>query len=207
MSTRRSTRRAPTAAAPSGASDAASVTYDNATSGLAADDVQDAIDELSNGTSTAGPILHFSLPFDHTDSAALAAGMTVVTPEVGDILLDAWIDVSTAFDGTTPQGEIGTFTLFTFGLFSGYGQGTVLLGQAASEDFGGIIAGGQPTLLAQTNANVLSQGDVTGVPARITAANPIKVVASQNGEQGGTAINSTAGAATAHVLLLRPSAA
>ena len=34
-------------------------------------------------------------------------GIAFYTPTVNDVLLDAWISVLTAFDGTTPLGDVG----------------------------------------------------------------------------------------------------
>ncbi len=82
-------------------------------------------------------------------TAGLAVGVTFYTPTVADILLDAWIEVDTAWDGTTPKGDIGfggfDNNIAGFGLFAyafGTGVGYVDMTQAASPGPGGGATAG-----------------------------------------------------------------
>lgn len=137
-------------------------------------------------------ILHETLEFDYTDAVALKAGMTLFTPEVGDILLDFWIDVVVQFDGTTPKAEFGTFVNTTQGILYQHGDVTDL-SLAAMEDAGdGVV-------IEYTNTYTWQNGGVI----RFTATNPLKLVATQTGATDGTQLDSTVGEATAHALILR----
>jgi hypothetical protein len=147
-------------------------------------------------------------PFTHA-TAGLAAGVAFYTPTIGDILLDGWIEVDTAFDGTTPKGDIGTFVGNTSGLF---GNDTLPIDLTKADNQGG----GTGVLLndnikqnalalagAVTNAGVPENYRVT--PAKFTAANPLKVVVSQDGTAGGVATGSTVGAAAVYIVIATPS--
>ena len=71
---------------------------------------------------TSGPdVLWLEFPFDHTVGPS---GITVTfdswTPQPGDMIIDAWIQVPTAFDGTTPRADFavtGTVTSGGNGVF------------------------------------------------------------------------------------------
>src|ERR1700674_2452447 len=80
-----------------------------------AENVQDA---LAAGAREPGAAIVRKFPFAFND-AGLAAGKTIYVPTVNDVLLDAWVQVDTAWDGATPRCDIGTFSGSTAGL---YGQ-------------------------------------------------------------------------------------
>ena len=57
--------------------------------------------------SPGAPIVRkFPFAFDTPD---ILTGAALYTPTVDDILIDAWIEIDTAWDGTTPFGDFGTF--------------------------------------------------------------------------------------------------
>src|SRR5512146_201439 len=81
---------------------------------------EDALDNITRlqGTltfldSTAQPVSSqtttrsFAFTFQ---TAGLAAGVAVYTPAIGDVIYDVGIAVTTAFDGTTPKLDIGSFS-------------------------------------------------------------------------------------------------
>ena len=56
-------------------------------------------------------------PFAH-NTPGILTGAALYTPTVNDVLLDAWIEIDTAWDGTTPQGDYGTFSPGPAGLIN-----------------------------------------------------------------------------------------
>lgn len=154
----------------------------------------------------------FPFAFDTPD---IENGVAFYTPTIGDILLDAWIEVDTAFDGTTPMADIGDFSNDS-GWFAGDNYPVDI---AVPDDFSAFDYGGS-TLLSQGVASpshasslslmqVQAPGSFTylqrGVPGKFAAANPIKVVVSQDGKKGGTAVGGTAGAGAVYLVVATPS--
>lgn len=127
------------------------------------------------------------------DSAGLAAGMVIETPDAGDLILDAWIDVDTAWDGTTPKADIGFFQSGAAGIFA-HGSAAVDLTQADATYDNLVTNAG--------NAAVLR--NVKAVPARVVVAAPLLLVVSQNGLLGGAAVGATHGHLTAYIRLATP---
>lgn len=48
--------------------------------------------------------IHYKFPIAF-DDAGLEDGVTVFTPAAGDVLIDAWPEITEAWDGSSPQGE------------------------------------------------------------------------------------------------------
>lgn len=154
-------------------------------------------------------VLRGPFAFDHTQAAALAAGVPLLTPAIGDVILDAWFEIDAAFDGTTPHADLGTFDGGNDGLF-GLISNTVDLtkADAAFAENAGLLRGAVhvPHSLSAsevTNA-VLGTQASTRWPLAVTVANPLLLVASQDGLKGGTALDSTVGAGKVFVLMATP---
>lgn len=134
-------------------------------------------------------------------------GVTIYTPAVDDELIDAWIEISTAFNGVTPNADIGTFSGKTAGVF-GSESAPVDATVADSEDGG---AGYRYQANSTPGGTKLSAIIVDGAnlyrvaPGRFTAGLPWKLVLSQDGTLGGLASASTAGAGTVYLLTVTPS--
>ncbi len=127
-------------------------------------------------------------------------GVPFYTPTINDILLNGWIEVTTAFNGTTPFPDIGTFVDTTGGLING----SFDLSAADDEHLGtglltGPAAGNKSSPLISLNSE-----DHRFVPLRVTAANPLKIVVSQDGLAGGTAVGGTTGAADIYIVTATP---
>ncbi len=139
------------------------------------------------------------------NTASINSGVTVYTPTVNDILIDAWIEVTTAFNGTTPLADIGSFSGTTSGLFDISG-GAVPLGTADTTATGG--AGISINTTALTFA--LSGQDGTSTKrtshSRFTATTPLKLVVSQDGLAGGTAVGGSTGAGKLYIVTATPRA-
>jgi len=158
----------------------------------------------------------FPFAFDTPD---LATGAVVYTPTVGDVLLDAWIEIDTAWDGTTPLGDFGPFADTNQGLLVEAGLSALKM-DAAESDGGyganGLLNGAQVRSLAMShtlrnipNTIVVSSDPALGVktgspaayngfsavPAKWRVANPIKVVVSRDGTTATTDATVTAASA------------
>lgn len=146
-------------------------------------------------------------PFTY-QTAGLATGVTLGTPAVGQVIYDIGICVTTAFNGTTPLLDVGTFNGGNVGLFgelaSSAIDGTKLY--SAVTDNAGLTAPNAAQWLQAAAGSHGAAGTAAynSTPLLVTAANPLLLVASQNGQKGGTAITSTAGAGTVYVILGQP---
>lgn len=154
-------------------------------------------DELPS--SPAGIPAHFVFPFNFetVTSAEWAADGVPVTgyePNVGDLILAAWFETDTLWNGTTPTADVGTFDGGNAGLFEEINSATVSLATADSgvTDNAGIDQIATPVIVGQA-----------GMPLRITsAANPLLVVVSETGAKNGTAQGSTAGSSVLHLIVV-----
>jgi hypothetical protein len=136
-------------------------------------------------------------PFAY-DLAGLAEGTDVLyTPTAGDLLLDAWITVTTAWDGTTPLADImaaaGGFLNFLGALYSGNWFDMTKVG-------GPLSANVLPSLLAQSG----TAGTIRAVPYKFAADDTIGVVVSQTGQPGGGDPGATHGAAVLYLVTATP---
>lgn len=150
------------------------------------------------------------------DTAGLAAGVAFYTPTIGDVLLDAWIEVDTAFDGTTPLADFGSFNGTTSGMYSNFWGGVVDLTSADHEVSPGVLSGNggahygvngnTPLALTSVIWNGASTSYDRLLPAPFTAADPLLLVVSQDGSKGGTEIDSTQGAGRIYIVTAAPTA-
>lgn len=153
-------------------------------------------------------------PFTFTyDTPNLNNGVEFYTPTVGDILIDAWIVVDEAFDGTTPKADIGTGVGATVGLFRLASDGNYVYLDFADQEAGGagLMGNGAHgysarSLLASGGYGSLYNGVNPVGPYTITAANPLLLWASQDGTKGGTAVGGTTGVARLFFVTASPAA-
>lgn len=162
---------------------------------------------FGSGTSGAVTVVR-AFPFAF-DTPGLVAGHTVYTPAVDDVLLDGWLEVTEAWDGTTPMCDFGTFVPGPLGLY-GYYQGPADLtltdhGLGENAGLNGRVDSSGSTYsdgsipLSNFLANV-----VRVVPARVSAANPIKVCVSTTGRTDGADPGATQGAAVLYLVTATP---
>lgn len=178
------------------------------------------------GGPSGGVLRHF--PFTY-QSPNIATGFAVYTPTVGDELLDAWIEVDTAWNGTTPQADIGFGIASHQGLFGttwgpvdlstgadttfdssflqniNSGNGPLSLANALRSAILGLHAtgGASPFPLSAVNGIVMD-GALRNVPGKFVAANPLKVWVTQNGQNNGAATGATQGAAVLYIVTATP---
>lgn len=175
----------------------------------------------STASAPAGSPVVRAFPFAF-DTPGLVTGHTVYTPTVGDLLLDAWIVVETAWDGTTPKADFGTFVDDTSGLLAVNGIGPTDMTLAMYEDNTGIANIGNTAQLSSSTQS-LTETDmlevsgsslvVIGNPfssqnsapvSKFTAANPVKVCVSTTGAVDGSSPGASAGAATLYLVTATP---
>lgn len=168
-----------------------------------------------SGGGGAGAATIRKFPFAH-DTAGLLTGAAVYTPTVGDILLDGWIEIDTAWDGTTPLCDFAAFiggdTIGLFGDITGpVDMSTVDISDGSQMPHGLLTGHGRSTgqspssLLIAMIAAIAPAGAVTRVlPAKFTSASPIKVVVSQDGTTIGADPGSTVGAAVLYLVTATP---
>lgn len=141
-------------------------------------------------------------------TASLSSGVTIYTPAVGDVIYDIGIGISTAFDGTTPKLDVGTFNGGNNGLFKTLAQnavdGTKVYADATSNAGLGVPNAALWLSTAIVQGNSASLSSLASNEIVVSAANPLLVVASQTGAKGGTAITSTHGIATIYVMTSTP---
>lgn len=148
------------------------------------------------------PIVRGPFSFAY-NTASLTSGVTVYTPTVNDILIDAWFEITTAFDGTTPKADIGSFSGTTAGLFAA-AAGAVDLSSVDSTTLGGDGISVNNTITVSSLLAASGYNNTRISPSRFTAATAIKLVVSQDGLSGGAAIGGTAGAGKLYLVTVTP---
>ena len=141
------------------------------------------------------PMAVRNFPFTY-QTTGLATGYTLFTPAVGDYIYDIGIVITTAFNGTTPKLDVGTFSSTT-GVFKQLAgnpvDGTKLYATVTSNT--GLQSSNSGLWLSTAIISVGTAGTaaIHDPQLYVSAASPILLVASQDGTKGGTAITSTAG--------------
>lgn len=148
------------------------------------------------------------------DDAGLNDGIVFYTPTVGDILLDAWIETTEAWDGTTPNADIGTLTYdaglynttsaYTIGNADNDGGNGGIVQQSGNENMSSLLSDNNPYWGGATVADV-RYNMFRVVPARFSEATPMKIVVSQDGLSGGAAVGGTTGAGAVYLVIATPS--
>ena len=138
--------------------------------------------------------------FDYT-TANLNTGVALYTPQSGEVLLDAWIQVTSVWDGTTPTADFGMLLTPNEGLLAVL---TTLSSSNRLQDmtvgavtqYGLTYDGGT----ANNLANASSWADVALVPSFFSSTDPFCVVVSTDGTVSGGATGSTTGSAVLFLL-------
>lgn len=140
-----------------------------------------------------------SFVFDFA-TADILTGAALYTPTVGDVLLDAWIEIDVAWDGTTPRGDIGLFAETTgfYAEMSSFVDMTL----ADASDATGVLDVGPATLAELTGQS--GPGARRVVPAVFTTVNPVMVCVSQTAAPDGADPGSTTGSAKLYLVTATP---
>jgi hypothetical protein len=163
------------------------------------------------GGSANSPITRaFSFAYDTAD---ITTGAALYTPTPGDILLDAWVEIDTAWDGTTPTGDVGFFGADTNGLYyyatHPYTE-LIDMSSADIEEGADYVYAGFFQQRALSSA-VISGGGVGDVPAyrrvvpgKFTTTDPIGIIVNQTGAVGGASSGSSVGAGVLYIITVTP---
>lgn len=184
----------------------------------------------SSGGGAPNAVKVRKFPFAY-NTPGILTGAALYTPTADDVLLDAWFQITTAWNGTTPLGDFGIFDVNHSGwLKTGSGLNPVDM-TVAYDDTGmfgplGLWIGGPSSLTAAeivnlmnnsllatgvsspfavgVTATALGQLDVALVPAQIAAATPFKICVSQSGATNGADPGATQGAAVLYLVTATP---
>ena len=181
----------------------------------------------SGGSGAAGSPVVRAFPFAF-DSAGIGNGHNLYTPTVGDILLNAWIEIDTAWDGTTPTADIEQWALAANGnggLFNGASNGaggidmtvpdgtdfadptSLLIGETPNHLLAAEALGNATLALAVSGAALTLANMDNGfryVPAKFQSASPVGVIVNQTGKKAGASSASTQGAAVLYLVTATP---
>jgi len=161
-----------------------------------------------NSADPANPIVNFNralITVTELDVAfnlaGLNAGVTILSPNPGDLVFDVWVELHTAFDGTTPKLDVGT-TRNPVGFFQSLGNGPLDLTAAVDNDelqtllISDYLRSGTGSSFSDLNA-------IAGrriVPAAwANNVSDFSVWVSQDGNGGSAAPGSTTGLARVYV--------
>lgn len=153
-----------------------------------------------------GSVQLLSFPFAF-DTPNLTAGAILYTPNTGDILYNAWIEVTTPWNGDTPQADIGLWNTlpdtpsgFVNGLISSSESQSLIdmtHGDGDPASNGMLMNFGQ---WGSLDANVAS-AHLRSLPAKFLTDTPVSVVVSQSGTSGGLDVGASQGAAILHLIV------
>jgi hypothetical protein len=180
-----------------------------------------------SGTSGQGTVVR-RFPFAF-DTPGLRTGAALYTPTVGDILLDAWVEITTPWNGTSPSGDWGTYTVGDRGQFLTSVGDSLDMTNAdfVTTDFSNLLIGTQSSDLAAlfteyvptgnqgdgtymvsgTNVNFVATPVRSGsrpLPGRFVNTNPLMFVVSQDGTNTGADPGSTQGTAALYLVTATP---
>jgi hypothetical protein len=146
----------------------------------------ETIDDLFAGIPT---VAEYTVSFNAAGLYTTGVGLFVPTAPM--LVTDVAIDIGTAWDGTTPLGDIGAFDALTSGWF-GFGGAAVDMTKAGAEH------GNARMLYANGNAP-LSRAATSAVPLFPDVGETVRFLISQTGLKGGAAPGSTKGICTIFV--------
>jgi hypothetical protein len=153
-----------------------------------------------------GKINLYSYAFTYA-TAGLATGVTLTTLTAGSIIYDVGIVITTAFDGTTPSLDVGTFDGGNVGLFAELAavvDGTKVYADVT--DNAGLASSNSQLWLSTAIGSAGAAGGAAfdDTALYVSADCSFLLVASQNGQKSGTAIDSTAGAGRVYIVAAAP---
>lgn len=205
-------------------SDVTSVVFTGATVSAGEGDGEADVDISGEGGSGTPMVRVFSFAYNTPD---LTTGADAYTPAEGEIILDLWIEIDIAWNGTTPSGDVSpTFADTAAGLIATTLGQPVAMEYADGADFGdGAIYGNSLSDMLSASTLDAAQGAMEAaggsspytlqgngsrgggtrlMPFKMTASQPIQVVVSQDGTAGGASPGSTQGAAKLYIISVVP---
>ncbi len=133
----------------------------------------------------------------------ILAGVPFYTPVIGDIILDGWLEITTAWDGTA-FGDFGPSLAVTYGVL-GFEVGTCNMGQA---DYGNpnslnLLLNDQ-TKTDAVIANANSDGGYRILPGKVLTTRPWRVWVTDSGQRDGGASGAATGTARVFLVMATP---
>lgn len=181
--------------------------------------------DFNSGGGGGGNVTVHKAPFAY-NLTGLSTGVAApfddsYVPAVGDLLLNAWIEIDTAWNGTTPKGDVGCDFTDGNGWFGNswdvldmtvvdVGGSSSWLGDAALIEQGGVTGSyaGNPSSLINSVLSSFFTGTTQPapryLPATFVAATAIQIVVSENGTLTGGSPGATQGAAILYVATATP---
>lgn len=136
-------------------------------------------------------------------SITVLAGIPFYTPTVGDIVLDGWIEVTTAWDGIS-NGDFGPPMAGTYGVL-GFEAGQALM---TLPDYGDpnslnlLVNDQAKTDVVIANAN--TDAGYRILPGKVLTTRPWRVWVTQSGQRDGAASGAAAGTARVYLVTATP---
>ncbi len=162
-----------------------------------------AIEASAGGGGAGAPVVR-AFPFAF-DTPNILTGAALYTPTIGDILLDAWIEIDTAWDGTTPLGDVGTFAGESSGFYGGTTSAVDMKSASRPDNIvTGVLSFRNGALAQEAQTGAAPTPLSAAVIGKLTSANPIKVCVSQDGTNTGADPGSTQGAAVLYLVTATP---
>lgn len=178
-------------------------------------------------------ILTFGMNYNNFGLGGLDTGVAIYQPNYGDLILDGWVDVINAWNGTTPSGDIGVFgsgvgwfktmdNNFAIDMtqhnvsITGFGADTrpaagTLRDASAMRGYlpDGIVAGSAPTDVPPLNLFIESGTPVQDWPSYFptgpyATTDPILFCVSRDGTTSGGDPGATQGDADIHLMVVSP---
>jgi hypothetical protein len=168
------------------------------------DVVRDVLEESDSGGGAGTPVVR-KFPFAY-NTPNILTGATLYVPTAGDLLLDAWFEIDTPWNGTTPFGDFGNFS-------NGNGTFNNLKGAVdmTKEDFvspnnAGWLGDSQSAVNPTSiSAQFIAIGpSFTRWQTKFLDATPIKVCVNQDGSPSGADPGSTQGTAILYLVTCTP---
>jgi hypothetical protein len=131
----------------------------------------------------------------------LNTGISFFIGTLSDILIDVWMEVLTAFNGTTPKADCG----FISGLFSNANYLRPLDVTGADVATVPGVQWGVRTTFKNTGLRSQSMFQLRDAPSRFTGAIGLQVWVSQTGTSGGAAVGGTTGSLQVFIATSTPS--
>ena len=157
------------------------------------------------GSTPGAAVVHkFAFAFN---TASLRTGVAAYTPKIGDVLLNAWIETTTAWDGTTPQADIGQYTA---GDNAGYfSAGNLPIDLTVADQVIDASNGYLRNNHLNKNFDLVLGNTGSGVmradaPGKFVIAQPVCVCVSQDGTPSGADPGATHGAAVLYLVTATP---
>ncbi len=170
------------------------------------------------GGSQPGAVRVLRHEFDFTQAAALANGVPVWTPAVGDVLLNAWFEVDTDWpgDGTkAAKADIGVVTAGAWADYQGFSRGIfayqvgpldleAIPTWVTDTDYASFGSASAITDLNQQSLVSAAGSGYTPVQVRWLTTNPLSLVVSDDGNPSSAAYDGSAGAGTLYLVVSSP---